>query len=151
MLRNRPLTPLAGAVLALLLGAAAARAAAAENALIAFAPPTIADGGGAPLGQALLSYQGQTYEVLLNGLGVGGAKGVKAIISGEVLGLTDIADLEGPFVSDLADAPTAAVSSNDLWFHSERGVSIHLHTDQAGVSIASGSDTVVVQFGQVEQ
>ncbi|WP_295433260.1 hypothetical protein [uncultured Thiodictyon sp.] len=151
MLRNRPLTPLAGAVLALLLGAGAARAAAAETALIAFAPLTLADGGGAPLGQAILSYQGQTYEVLLNGLGVGGAKGVKASVTGEVLGLTDVADLEGPFVSELADAPTAEVSSNDLWLNSERGVSIHLHTDQAGVSIASGSDTVMVQFGQVAE
>jgi len=150
MTRNHHLTQLTGAALALLISAGVSSAPPATVGLITFSPLTLTDGGGAPLGQAVLTYQGQSYDVLLNGLGVGGAKGVKVTVTGEVLGLNDIADLEGLFVSELADAPASQVSSNEVWLNSDRGVSIHLHTDNPAAAIASGSDTVVVQFGQVQ-
>jgi hypothetical protein len=150
MMRNRYLTQLTGAALALLISAGVSGAPPSTVGLIAFSPLTLTDDGGAPLGQAVLTYQGQSYDVLLNGLGVGGAKGVKVTVTGEVLGLNDIADLEGVFVSELAAAPTSEVSSNDVWLNSERGVSIHLHTDNPAGTIASGSDTVLVQFGQAQ-
>lgn len=150
MMRNRYLTQLTGVALALLISAGVSSAPPPAAAQIVFSPITLADGGGAPLGQAILTYEGQSYDVLLNGLGVGGAKGVKVTVTGEVLGLNDIADLEGLFVSELADAPASQVSSNEVWLNSERGVSIRLHTDNPAATIASGSDTVVVQFGQVQ-
>lgn len=43
---------------------------------------------------------------MANGLGVGGAQGTLVNVKGEVYGLQDPADLEGDFVSELADPPT---------------------------------------------
>ena len=150
MMKYRYLTQLTGAALALLISGGVSSAPPATAGRIAMSPVTLADGGGAPLGQAILPYQGQAYEVLLNGLGVGGAKGIKVTVTGEVVGLNDVADLEGVYVTELADAPPAEVSSEDLRLYREGGPSIHLHTDNPRVTIASGSDAVMVQFGQVE-
>ena len=150
MMRNRYLTQLTGAALALLISAGASSAPPSTVGLIAFSPLTLADGGGAPLGQAILTYQDQSYDVLLNGLGVGGAKGVQVTVTGEVYGLNNVTDLEGVYVTELADAPPTEVSSADLWLYSAGGASIHLHTDNPQVTIASGSDTVMVQFGQTQ-
>ena len=84
---------------------------------------------------------------MVNGLGVGGAKGNLVKVKGEVYGLQDAADLEGDFVSELADAPPREVSTDDLWLDSVRGVSLRLHTDNRAITLASGSDTVTVKFG----
>jgi hypothetical protein len=148
MSNHRYIQQLTGAALALLIGGGASSAPPSPAGLIAFSPVTLADSGGAPLGQATLSYQDQTYEVVLNGLGVGGAQGIKTTVTGEVYGLNDLAALEGPYTTELATAPPTEVSSADLWLYSDGGVSIHLHTDDPAATIASGSDTVMVQFGQ---
>lgn len=143
------ITQLAGAALAFLIGSGVCAAPPVAG-TIAFAPIELKDSGGAPLGQAILTYEGKAYDLTLNGMGVGGAKGVKANVTGEVYGLNQVTDIEGPFVTELADAPPAEVSSDDLWLYSERGISIRLHTDNRQITLASGSDTVVVQFGTGE-
>lgn len=148
MLNKRYLKQLSGAALALLVSAGAYSAPGAPTAVIAFPAVTLTDSGGAPLEQAILTTQGQAYDVTVNGLGVGGAKGLKVAVTGEVYGLNNLADLEGPFVTELADAPPAQVSSDDLWLYSERGVSLCLHTGNPAITLASGSDTVLVQFAQ---
>lgn len=117
------------------------------SALISFSPLTIKDSGGVTLQRATISYQGQSYQVMANGLGVGGAQGTLVNVKGEVYGLQDPADLEGDFVSELADPPTPEVRTDDLWLDSVRGVSLHLHMDNIAVILASGSDTITVKFG----
>ena len=150
MSRNRFIASLTGAALAVLIGGGANAASPAPTGLIAFAPLQLQDGGGAPLGQAILTYQNRNYDVTIDGLGVGGAKGVKVSVAGEVYGLNNVADLEGDYVSELAEAPATDVSSDDLWLYSQRGVSLHLHTDTSAATIATGGDKVLVQFGSSE-
>jgi len=150
MLKHRYLKPLTAATLALLISGGAYSAGSAPTGLIAFSPVTLTDSGGAPLDQAILSAQGQTYDVTVDGLGVGGGKGLKVTVTGEVYGLSNLIDLEGPFVTELASAPPTEVSADDLWLYSERGISICLHTGNPAITLASGSDTVMVQFGQVQ-
>ncbi|WP_295388461.1 hypothetical protein [uncultured Thiodictyon sp.] len=149
MLNKRVIKQLSGAALALLISAGAYGAPAA-TALLAFPTITLTDSGGAPLDQAILTTGQQSYDVMVNGLGVGGAKGLKVTVTGEVYGLANLTDLEGPFVTELADAPPTVVSSDDLWLYSERGVSILLHSGNPGVKLAAGSDTVMVQFGSAQ-
>jgi len=149
MSRTHSISRLTGAALALLIGTGV-YAAPPVAGLLAFAPVQLKDNGGGPLEQGVLTYQGQGYDVQLNGIGVGGAKGVKANVTGEVYGLNQVTDLEGPFVTELADAPPNEVSSDDLWLYSERGVRIRLHTDNPQITIASGGDIVMVQFGTGE-
>ena len=150
MSRNRFIASLTGAALAVLIGGGANAASPASTGLIAFAPLQLQDGGGAPLGQAILTYKNQDYDVTINGLGVGGAKGIKVTVAGEVYGLSNVADLEGDYVSELSEAPATDVSSDDLWLYSQRGVSLHLHTDNSAATIATGGDKVLVQFGSSE-
>ena len=150
MLRNRTIKQVTSAALALLISGVAISAASPPTSLIAFAPLQLQDSGGAPLGQAILTYQNQNYEVTLNGLGVGGAKGIKVTVAGEVYGLSKVADLEGDYVSELSAAPATEVSNDTLWLYSERGVSLHLHTDTSAATIATGGDKVLVQFGSAE-
>lgn len=148
MTTSRYMKQLTGAALALLISGGAYSALPPVAGLIEFAPIQLQDGGGAPLEQAILTYQGQGYDLILNGLGVGGVKGGKVTVTGEVYGLNDVADLEGVFVTELADAPAKEVSSDDLWLYGEHGASIRLHTDNSQITIAAGSDTVAVQFGE---
>ena len=133
--------------LGLLLSSALPAQTAPPSALISFSPLTLKDSGGATLQRATISYQDQNYQVMVNGLGVGGAKGTLVKVKGEVYGLQDAADLEGDFVSELADAPPREVSTDDLWLDSVRGVSLRLHTDNRAITLSSGSDTVTVKFG----
>ena len=150
MSRNRTIKQVTSTALALLICGAAHSASPTPTGLIAFAPLQLQDGGGAPLGQAILTYKNQNYDVTINGLGVGGAKGIKVTVAGEVYGLSNVADLEGDYVSELAEAPATDVSSDDLWLSGARGVSLHLHTDTAAATIATGGDKVLVQFGSSE-
>jgi hypothetical protein len=147
MLKHRYLQPLIGATLALLVSGGAFSATSAPIGQMAFPAILLTDSGGAPLSQAVLTAAGQPYDVTVNGLGVGGAKGLKVTVTGEVYGLNNLTDLEGAFVTELADAPPTVVSSDDLWLYSESGVSICLHTGNPAITLASGSDTVMVQFG----
>ena len=147
MSRNRTMTQLTGATLALLLSGGGYSAPSATG-QISFTPLSLKDSGGAPLEQAVVSYQDQYFSVSLEGLGVGGAAGQTVGVRGEVYGLNQFADLEGDYVTELADAPPNEVSSDDLWLFSERGVSLHLHTGNPAVTLAAGSDRVKVQFGQ---
>ena len=147
MTPSRPTQLLATAALGLLLASGVLAQTAPPAALISFSPLTIKDSGGATLQRATISYQDQNYQVMVNGLGVGAAKGTLVTVKGEVYGLQDAADLEGDFVSELADAPPREVSTDDLWLDSVRGVSLRLSTGNRAITLASGSDTVTVKFG----
>ncbi|MFZ1538747.1 MAG: hypothetical protein WAT23_15350 [Chromatiaceae bacterium] len=147
MMLNRPLQLLTAAAFGLLLSRGVQAQTVTPSAFISFSPLTIRDGGGASLQRATIAYQDQSYQVMVNGLGVGGAKGTLVKVTGEVYGLNDAADLEGDFVSELADAPPREVSTDDLWLDSVRGVSLRLYTDNRAITLASGSDTVIVKFG----
>jgi hypothetical protein len=117
---------------------------------LAFTPIPLTDGAGAPLEQAVLTYQGQNYAVSFSGLGLGGAVGVTVTVTGAVYGVSQLADLEGDFVSELAAETTADASLPDLWLYKDGGVSIHLQTDSPDVALATGGDAVTVHVGGEE-
>lgn len=150
MSRNLTIKQWAGAALAVLISSGVVAAPTAQTGLLAFTPMQIQDSGGGPLEQGIFTYQNRNYDVRFDGLGVGGVKGSKVTISGEVYGLKDVADLEGDYVSELSTAPTTEVSSDDLWLYSDRGVSLHLRTDSSAATIATGGDKVRVQFGSAD-
>ncbi len=147
MTTYRPVQLLTATALSLLLASGVTAQTATPDALLTFSPLTIKDSGGASLQRATISYQDQSYQVMVNGLGVGAPKGTLVKVQGEVYGLHDAADLEGEYVSELADAPPREVSTDDMWLDSVRGVSLRLHTDNRAITLACGSDTVIVKFG----
>ena len=150
MMRNRYLKQLIGAAVALLISGGVFSAPPTPAGVIAFSPIYLKESAGAKLAQAMFSYQGQTYEVTLDGLGVGGAVAINVTVTGEVYGLNNVADLAGIFVTELADDPAPAASSEDLWLFKDGGVSIRLQTDNPEVAIAPGGDAVTVRFGSGE-
>ena len=143
----RPVQLFIATALSLLLVSGVAAQTPTPDALLTFVPLTIKDSGGASLQRATISYLDQNYQVMVNGLGVGAPKGTQVKVHGEVYGLHDAADLEGEYVSELADAPPRQVSTDDMWLDSVRGVSLRLVTDNRAVTLACGSDTVIVKFG----
>jgi hypothetical protein len=80
-------------------------------------------------------------------LGIGGATAVTVTVTGDVHGLTDLMDLEGIYVTALADPRVTDVSTDDLWIQNDRGVRIRLRTDHPDVAIAPGADEVSLLFG----
>jgi hypothetical protein len=136
-----------GAALALLIAAGASGASPSAVGQLAFEPIHIKEASGAKLERAILTYGDEAYEVRVNGLGIGGAAGVTVTVTGDVHGLTDLMDLEGIFVTALADPSETDVSTDDLWMESDRGVRIRLRTDNPDVAIAPGGDEVSLRFG----
>jgi len=147
MSSNTFIKQFSSAALALFISGGVYSATPPTSGLIVFAPIQLQDAGGAALEQAVITFQNQNYEVTFDGLGVGGVKGAQVIVTGEVLGLNSVADLENEFVTELADAPPTEVSSDDLWLYNQRGVSLHLRTGNPGITLASGNDRVLVHFG----
>ena len=151
MIKNKRLNQLACIVAALLISSGASSAPPSKpDGVIAFSPLDLTDDGGAKVKQAVFTYQGQAYEVKLHGLGVGGAKGNGVRVTGEVYGLKNVTDLEGAYETELAQDTRGTVSSETLWLYSERGVSIHLKTNNPQLSLAAGGDAVTVAFPQFD-
>lgn len=148
MMKNRYLTQFVLAA-ALLLGSGALNAAQTLAGVIDFSPLFLKDSAGAKLEKAVFTYQGQAYEINLNGLGVGGASGIEVKVTGEVYGLASMTDLEDTFVTDLGQAQ-GEISSEDLWLYSPRGVSIRLQIDNPEAAIAPGGDAVTVAFPEFD-
>ena len=136
-----------GAALALLIAANASGGSQITVGQLAFEPIPLKEAAGAKLERAILTYGDETYEVKVNGLGIGGATAVTVTVTGDVHGLTDLMDLEGIYVTALADPWVTDVSSDDLWIESDRGVRIRLRTDNPDVAIAPGGDEVRLLFG----
>ncbi len=152
MMKNRVLNQLTVGAVALLIGggvmAAPQNLPQNPDAVIVSLPLDITDEGGARIQQAVVTYKGQTYEVNLNGLGIGGEiKGKGFRITGQVYGLSKVTDLEGTYVTELAlDKSSGKASSSTLWLYSDSGVSIHLQTNYPNLRLASGGDMVTLAF-----
>jgi hypothetical protein len=133
----------AGVALAVLISTSALAQPQGETALIQFTPVHLTEGSGAKLDQAVLTYRGESYEVRVNGLGIGGDVGVVVTVAGEIQGLADLMDLEDLFYAD----PSGDLSAEELWLHSDAGVSVRLQTDAADVVVAPGGEAVSFLFG----
>ena len=136
------------AVLALLVGGAALGAPQNADGVMVFAPLDVTDNAGVKVKQGVLTYQGQNYVVRLDGLSVGGILANGVTVTGEVYGLNNVNDLEDTYNTELAQSD--AVSSQTLWLYSNRGIRIHLQTDNPDLSIASGGDKATVGFDHGE-
>jgi hypothetical protein len=143
MTRFHAITRAASVVLAVLINTSALAQSGGDIGTIEFIPLHLKESSGAKLEQAVLTYAGQSYEVRVNGLGVGGDLGVVVTVSGEIHGLSDLADLQDLFYAD----PAGDLRSDELWLHSDAGVSIRLQTDAPEVAVAPGGEAVSLLFG----
>jgi hypothetical protein len=99
------------------------------------------------LGGGALSYQGQTHEFSIGGLGVGGLGASRMEATGEVYNLSRLEDFEGPYAQGRAGA-VAGDSQIDggLWLINPKGVELRLKARREGYSLTLGGDAVYVQF-----
>jgi hypothetical protein len=151
MLKNKSFMQLAFAASVMLISSGVLSAPpATPDGVINFSPLDLTDDAGAKVKQSVFTYQGQAYEVQLDGLGVGGAKGNGVKVMGEVYGLKNVTDLEDIYVTDLAQDTRGTVSSETLWLYSRRGVSIYLQTNNPQLSLAAGGNAVTVTLPQFD-
>ena len=154
MMKNRLLAQLTLAVVALLIGNSGFSAPQNPDTVITFLPIDLVDEQeGAKVQEGSLTYKGARYEVKLNGLGVGGGHGKGVMVIGEVYGLANIADLEGTYISELAQDQTGRASSVTLRLDKNTPpvsapLSIILRTANPKLSFATGSDEVTVRLIQ---
>jgi len=137
-------------VLASLGFAWAAPAAAQEGTPISSGHVTMRIGRGAMIisatgGSGVLSYQGETRNFKIGGMGLGllGFTSVEA--EGEVYGLKNIEDFSGAYVQGSADW-AAGSGEGMLWLTNTKGVVIKLRSKTKGVSLAVGGEGLMIQM-----
>ena len=135
--------PLLALALAFMIGSSASAQSAGEVAVLEFNPIRLTDGSGAKLEEAILRIGDQAYEVRVHGLGIGGATRVVAQARGEIQGLNRLTDLEDLFHAD----PAHDLDAQDLWLHSDAGVSIRLESGHPDLVIVPGGDAVSLRYG----
>jgi hypothetical protein len=102
--------------------------------------------GSANLGGGTLTFDGQTHDFSIGGLGVGGYGLSKMVADGEVYGLTRIEDFPGAYVQGRYGAAAGTVSTGELWLHNTQGVSIHLDAEREGLALSLGGDAVYIDL-----
>ena len=150
MIKDKYLTRIAFAAAALLISSGVLSAPPTKpDGVITFSPLDLTDDSGAKVKQSVFTYQSQAYEVKLDGLGVGGAKGNGVKVTGEVYGLKNVTDLEGEYTTELAQDKMGKASKESLWLY-KGGVSIHIQPNNPKLSLATGGDTVTVTLPQFD-
>ena len=101
-------------------------------------------------GKGTLTFQGRTYAFKVGGLGVGGFGVSKITASGEVYGLTRMADFPGSYFQ--ARAGYAAVEGKGVqWLENSNGVVMKLRSVSKGVSLNLGADGLLIEMGTIHK
>ena len=94
-----------------------------------------------------LIYNGRSYSIRVNGLGVSGSGAVRLSASGAVYGLRKLADLPGIYAQVRAGWALGDHGLGTLWLSNSKGVTVRLSTHRKGLQLAIGADGIVIGFG----
>jgi hypothetical protein len=100
--------------------------------------------GSAAVGGGTLSYEGRKYRFDVAGLGVGGFGASRLNASGNVYGLGQLADFEGPYLQLRSGWAAGEAGSGLLWLHNTHGVVLKLRAQRRGLALTLGADGMVV-------
>jgi hypothetical protein len=133
---------------AILTGALIAAPAVSQNtgaATIHFSGGAVGFIVGTNWGSGTLSYQGKSYPLKVNGLGVGTIGGSSFSADGTVTGLTRAQDIEGTYGAVTASA-TVGGGSDEIDMKNDAGVEIHAHTTSKGVQLSLAPGGVKIKL-----
>lgn len=98
------------------------------------------------LGGGTFTWKGRSYPVTVGGLGIGGIGASRVLASGRVYGLTNRADLAGPYVQLKEGWAVGRAGQGRLWLKNDKGVTISLDTSRQGLQATIGADGVVIAY-----
>ena len=102
--------------------------------------------GSGNVGGGKLTFQGQTYEFEIGGLGVGGF-GISTMEAvGSVYNLEKLEDFEGAYGQARAGMAVVDVSAGSLWLRNTTGVYIELDAKRKGIALSLGADAVYISL-----
>ena len=102
--------------------------------------------GSGAIGGGTLHYDGRSYPLSVNGLGVGGIGASQLTASGVVYGLHNREDLAGAYVQIRSGWALGEQGGGTLWLKNDKGVAMKLRTERRGLQLALGADGVIIGF-----
>ena len=102
--------------------------------------------GSGAIGGGTLNYNGHSYPLTVNGLGVGGIGASQLTASGVVYGLHNREDLAGAYVQIRSGWALGEQGGGTLWLKNDKGVAMKLSTQRRGLQLALGADGVIIGF-----
>jgi len=121
-----------GSLLSILAGQALAQA--TPDATLTLSQGSVAAGIGFSWGKGMLSFQGNSYPVTVEGLSVGEVGITRATANGKVYNLKNLADFDGNYAAAVAGA-TIAGGAEAIAMRNQNGVVIELTTTTQGASL----------------
>ena len=121
-----------GGLVSILAGLALAQD--SPNATLTLSEGSVAAGIGFSWGKGMLSYEGKTYPVRVQGLSVGELGVTRATASGKVYNLKTLEDFDGNYAAAVAGA-TIAGGAEAIAMRNQNGVVIELTTTTQGASL----------------
>jgi hypothetical protein len=100
------------------------------------------------MGGGTLSFQGNTYNFKIGGLGVGGIGASHISASGEVYNLQDVVAFPGTYVEASVGFSATNQGQGHLWLQNQNGVQLHLITSQQGLGLTAGADGILINMNQ---
>ena len=98
------------------------------------------------LGGGKLSFDGKIYDFQVGGLGIGGFGASKIEATGNVYGLTKVADFSGAYGQARYGVAAADKSTGKLWLENTKGVVIELDAKRVGLALSLGADGVIIDL-----
>ena len=121
-----------GSLVSILAGLALAQA--TPDATLTLSEGSVAAGIGFSWGKGMLSYQGKTYPVTVQGLSLGEVGITRATANGQVYNLKNLADFDGNYAAAGAGA-TIAGGAGATAMRNQNGVVIELMTTTQGANL----------------
>jgi hypothetical protein len=102
--------------------------------------------GSGALGGGTLQFRGKTYKFKMGGLGVGGIGASRLSASGDVYGLTNLADFEGPYGEIRTGWAIGDMGKGRFWLRNPKGVYLKLQGTREGLQLSGGAEAVVIKL-----
>jgi hypothetical protein len=102
--------------------------------------------GSGAIGGGTLNYDGRSYPLTVNGLGVGGIGASQLSATGAVYGLKNREDLAGVYAQIRSGWALGDEGGGTLWLKNNKGVAMKLRTERRGLQLALGADGVIIGF-----
>jgi len=101
---------------------------------------------GGDIGGGTLQFQGESYKFKTDGLKLGGFGVNKVKLTGDVYGLSDIADFPGVYGVAEAGATVAKAGKGDFVMKNDKGVIMHLKAGTKGLALDLGVEGLKISM-----
>jgi hypothetical protein len=100
------------------------------------------------VGGGKLTFQGNTYDFKVGGLGIGGIGASHISAYGEVYNLKEVVAFPGTFAQGAVGYSVTNQGEGQLWLQNQNGVVLHLQTSQQGLGLTAGVSGILISMDQ---